>query len=47
MGVGDTAVLGVVSGSNAFAQAPENAVNIARVAVPTSQVMLSENKSRP
>ena len=44
VGVGGTAVLGVLSGSNAFAQAPENAVNIARVAVPTSQVMLSENR---
>ena len=44
VGVGGTAVLGVLSGSNAFSQAPENAVNLARVAVPTSQVMTSENR---
>ena len=44
VGAGGTAVLGVLSGSNAFAQAPQNSLNIARVAVPTSQVMTSENR---
>ena len=36
--------MGVLSGSNAFAHASENAVNLAPVAVPTSQVMTSENR---
>jgi DUF1680 family protein len=44
VGAGGTAVLGVLSGSSAFAQAPESSLNIARVAVPTSQVMTSENR---
>ena len=44
MGAGGTAVLGVLSGSRAFAQAPQSSLNIARVAVPTSQVMTSENR---
>src|ERR1017187_4673876 len=44
VGAGGTAVIGVLSGSRAFAQAPQNALNIARVAVPTSQVMTSENR---
>ena len=43
-GVGGTAVLGVLSGSKALAQTSEGAVNLARVAVPTSQVMTSENR---
>ena len=37
-------MLGVASGSRAFAQAPQSSLNIARVAVPTSQVMTSENR---
>src|ERR1035441_4013246 len=44
VGAGGTAVLGVLSGSSAFAQAPESSLNIARVAVPTRQVMTSENR---
>ena len=44
VGVGGAAVVGVLSGPGAFAQASQSAVNIARVAVPTSQVMASENK---
>src|SRR5450631_746182 len=44
VGVGGTAVLGLLSGSRAFAQAPQSALNIARVAVPTSMVMTSENR---
>src|SRR5690348_18495954 len=38
-----TALAGSV-GTRAFAQAPETAVNMARVAIPTSQFMMSENK---
>jgi DUF1680 family protein len=44
VGVGGAAVVGVLSGPGAFAQTSQSAVNIARVAVPTSQVMASENK---
>ena len=44
VGVGGTAVLGALSGSRAFAQAPQTALNIARVAIPASQVMASENR---
>ncbi len=43
-GAGSAAVLGVLSGPRAFAQASESALNIARVAVPTSQSMRSENR---
>ena len=38
-----TALAGSV-GTRAFAQAPETTVNMARVAIPTSQFMMSENK---
>jgi DUF1680 family protein len=44
VGAGGAAVLGALSGSRAFAQAPQSALNIARVAIPTSQVMTSENR---
>jgi hypothetical protein len=44
VGMGGTAVLGILSGPTALAQASQSALNIARVAVPTSQVMASENK---
>jgi DUF1680 family protein len=44
VGMGGTAFLGALSPSGAFAQASQSAVNIARVAVPTSQVMASENR---
>jgi len=44
MGVGGTAVLGALSGAPTFAQDSKSALNIARVAVPTSQVMTSENR---
>ncbi len=43
-GMTGTAVLAAVHGTNAVAQAPERAVNIARVAVPSSVVITSENK---
>jgi hypothetical protein len=38
------AVLGALSASRTFAQAPQSALNIARVALPTSQTMVSENR---
>jgi uncharacterized protein len=43
-GIGGIAVVTALSASRAFAQAPESALNIARVAVPTSLTMASENK---
>jgi hypothetical protein len=43
-GLGGTAVLTALSTSRAFAQTPESALNVARVAVPTSLTMASENK---
>ncbi|MDE3187212.1 MAG: glycoside hydrolase family 127 protein [Acidobacteriota bacterium] len=43
-GLGGTAVLTALSTGRAFAQAPESVLNVARVAVPTSQRMASENK---
>src|ERR1035441_9049993 len=42
--VGGTAVLGLLSAPRAFSQTSQSPLNIARVAVPTSQVMASENK---
>ena len=44
VGVGGAAVLGALAPADAFAQAPEGPLNIARVAIPTSQVMASENR---
>src|ERR1035441_9531413 len=44
VGAGGTAVLGVLSASTTFAKTPQSTLNIARVAVPTSQVMTSENR---
>jgi hypothetical protein len=43
-GLGGTAVLTALSTSGALAQTPESAVNVARVAVPTSLTLSSENK---
>ncbi|MGD0096738.1 MAG: beta-L-arabinofuranosidase domain-containing protein [Terracidiphilus sp.] len=43
-GVGGTAVLGALSASRTLAQAPQSEVNIARVALPTSLTMVSENR---
>ena len=43
-GLGGTAVLTALSANTAFAQAPESALNVARVGVPTSLTMASENK---
>ncbi len=43
-GLAGTAVLGILSKTNASAQTPEGAVNIARVAVPSSLAVTSENK---
>ena len=43
-GLGGAAVLTAFSGGRALAQAPESALNVARVAVPTSLTMASENK---
>jgi len=43
-GLGGTAVLSALSGTRALAQASDSALNIARVAVPTSQTLMSENK---
>ncbi len=43
-GLGGTAVLTALSTRRAFAQTPESALNVARVAVPTSLTMASENK---
>jgi uncharacterized protein len=44
VGLGGTAVLTALSPGTAFAQAPEGVLNVARVAVPTSLTMASENK---
>ena len=44
VGVGGAAVLGALAPSGAFAQVAEGPLNIARVAIPTSQVMASENR---
>src|SRR5580698_4538317 len=43
-GAGAAAVWTALGASRSFAQAPENALNIARVAIPTSRFMMSENK---
>ncbi|HEY2466556.1 MAG TPA: beta-L-arabinofuranosidase domain-containing protein [Terracidiphilus sp.] len=43
-GLGGVAVLTALSATRGFAQAPESALNIARVAIPTSRFMMSENK---
>jgi DUF1680 family protein len=43
-GLGSAAALTALSSTRALAQAHENALNVARVAVPTSQFMMSENK---
>ena len=43
-GLGGTAVVSALSTGRAFAQAPESAVNVARVAIPTSMTITSENK---
>ena len=43
-GLGSAAVLSAVSAGGAFAQAPEKTLNVARVAIPTSQRIVSENK---
>jgi DUF1680 family protein len=44
VGLGGTAMLTALSPKRAFAQAPDGVVNVARVAVPTSLTMASENK---
>ena len=44
VGAGGAAALGVLSGGQAFAQSSGGALNVARVAIPTSQVMMSENR---
>ncbi len=43
-GLGGAAVLTAISAKGSFAQTPERAVNVARVAVPSSQILMSENK---
>ena len=43
-GLGGTAVLTALSRGRAFAQTPESALNVARVAVPSSLTLASENK---
>jgi uncharacterized protein len=43
-GVAGAAALTALSGARALAQPPENSLNIARVAVPSSQTLMSENK---
>lgn len=43
-GLAGTAALAAFQGTNAYGQAPEKAVNIARVAVPSSVMLTSENK---
>jgi len=43
-GLGGISVLTALSGTRALAQPPENTLNVARVAVPTSQTLMSENK---
>jgi uncharacterized protein len=43
-GIGGAAVLTALSGRKAFAQAPDTALNVARVAVPSSRSLMSENK---
>jgi hypothetical protein len=43
IGVGGAVVLGALSGSGSLAQTPQTALNIARVAIPSSQTMASEN----
>jgi uncharacterized protein len=44
VGAGGAAVLGALSGPRSFAQTPQSVLNMARVAVPTSQTIASENK---
>jgi DUF1680 family protein len=44
VGAGGAAVMSALSGKSAFAQAQPSSLNIARVAVPTAQVMTSENR---
>ncbi len=44
VGAGGSALLGILSTSRTFAQGSQSPLNIARVAVPTSQVRASENK---
>src|SRR5674476_778369 len=44
VGVGGAAVIGVLSPSETLAQTSQRVLNIARVAVPSSQVMASENR---
>src|SRR3984885_4662819 len=43
-GAGAAVVWTALGASRAFAQTPESALNIARVAIPTSRFMMSENK---
>jgi len=43
-GLGGTAVLTALSAKSSFAQATTSAANVAKVAVPSSQIMMSENK---
>ncbi|MGA7107221.1 MAG: beta-L-arabinofuranosidase domain-containing protein [Terracidiphilus sp.] len=43
-GLGGVAVLNAFPGKRALAESPQGSLNIARVAVPTSQTMRSENK---
>lgn len=43
-GLGGVVALGALSGTRGFAQEPDNALNIARVAIPKSQFIMSENK---
>jgi uncharacterized protein len=45
-GLTGAALLTALKGTNATAQAPKTALNIARVAVPSSFTLLSENKIR-
>ena len=44
VGLGGTAVLTALTATRGFAQAPESSLNIARVAIPTSRFIMSENK---
>ena len=43
-GLGGAAVVTAMSGGRALAQTPESSLNVARVAIPTSMTMASENK---
>lgn len=43
-GLGGAAVWTALERTSAFAQAPQTALNVARVAIPTSQFIMSENK---